>query len=326
MERTGSDRPTELSDASLMEGPYRDLGAGFARLTGVEGLRRSPRRLRFVEDALVELLRNARDAGARNVYVASSLRARRYRALTVIDDGCGIPETHKRLIFEPGVTTRHLRPVRDGAAGAAHGGGLSLHHIKNAAVSAEVCSASSPTSLRVVFDTEFLPERSLQSSSRHSGSNLQATLAKFVQAPNAPRLYHASPARILARLLKNRIIHRIEGAGSSEGMRQEAEALGLEVSSRTVQRILGGEVEAAGEVAEGGGGGRGGSTSGRAGGRRGGEGPILSVGEGELAVIGAVLRRAARASYLELSGLVVEKRPGEIVVKASVYEPEEEYE
>jgi hypothetical protein len=38
----------------------------------------------------------------------------------------------------------------------------------------------------VVFDTEFLPERSLQSSSRPSGSNLLATLAKFVQAPNAP--------------------------------------------------------------------------------------------------------------------------------------------
>jgi len=308
-----------------MEGPYRDLGAGFARLTGVEGLRRSPRRLRSVEDALVELLRNARDAGARNVYVASSLRARRYRALTVIDDGRGIPETHKRLIFEPGVTTRHLRPVEDVAAGSAHGAGLSLHHIKNAAVTAEVCSASSPTSLRVVFDTEFLPERSLQSNSRPSGSNLPATLAKFVQAPNAPRLYHASPARILARLLNNRIIHPSKDAGSSEGVRRKAEALGLEVSSRTVQRVLGGEVEAAGEVAEGGGGG-GGRASGRAGGRRGGEGPILSVGEGELAEIGAVLSRAARASYLELSGLVVEKRPGEIVVKARVYEPEEEYE
>jgi Histidine kinase-, DNA gyrase B-, and HSP90-like ATPase len=326
MGRTGSDRPTALLDASLMEGPYRDLGAGFARLTGVEGLRRSPRRLRSVEDALVELLRNARDAGARNVYVASSLRARRYRALTVIDDGRGIPETHKRLIFEPGVTTRHLRPVEDRAAGSAHGAGLSLHHIKNAAVSAEVCSSSSPTSLRVVFDTEFLPERSLQSNSRHSGSNLPATLAKFVQAPNAPRLYHASPARILARLLKNRIIRWSEGTGLSERVRQEAEALGLEVSSRTVQRVLGGEVEAAGEVAEGGGGERGGRTSGRVGGRRGGEGPILSVGEGELAEIGAVLRRAARASYLELSGLVVEKRAGEIVVRARVYEPEEEYE
>src|SRR5215207_2024413 len=326
MGRTGSDRPTALLDAFLMEGPYRDLGAGFARLTGVEGLRRSPRRLRSVEDALVELLRNARDAGARNVYVASSLRARRFRALTVIDDGRGMPETHKRLIFEPGVTTRHLRPVLDGAAGSAHGAGLSLHHIKNAAVSAEVCSASSPTSLRVVFDTEFLPERSLQSTSRHSGSNLPATLANFAQAPNVPRLYHASPARILARLLKNRIIHPSESSGSSEGVREEAQALGLEVSSRTVQRVLGGEVEAAGEVAEGGGGERGSRTSGRGGGRRGGEGPILSVGEGELAEIGAVLRRAARASYLGLSGLVVEKRPGEIVVKARVYEPEEEYE
>ncbi len=316
-----------------MEGPYRDLGAGFARLTGVEGLRRSPRRLRSVEDALVELLRNARDAGARNVYVASSLRARRYRALTVIDDGRGIPETHKRLIFEPGVTTRHLRPVEDASAGSAHGAGLSLHHIKNAAVSAEVCSASSPTSLRVVFDTEFLPERSLQSNSRHSGSNLPATLAKFVRAPNAPRLYHASPARILARLLAKRIILRSEGTGSSEGVRQEAEALGLEVSSRTVQRVLGGKVEPAGEVAEegGGGGGGGGGRRGsraakRAGGRRGGEGPILSVGEGERAEIEAVLSRAARASYLELSGFVVEKRPGEIVVRARVYEPEEEYE
>ncbi len=47
-----------------MEGPYRDLGAGFARLTGVEGARRSPSRLTHVEDALLELLRNARDAGA----------------------------------------------------------------------------------------------------------------------------------------------------------------------------------------------------------------------------------------------------------------------
>ena len=309
-----------------MEGPYRDLGAGFARLTGVEGLRRSPRRLRSVEDALLELLRNSRDAGARNIYVASSLRARRYRTLIVIDDGRGIPETHKHLIFDPGVTTRHLRPVLEEAEGASHGAGLSLHHIKNAAVSAEVVSAASPTSLRVVFDTGSLPERSLQSNSRPSASNLPATLAKFVHAPNSPRLYHASPARILARLLENRIIHQSNGTGVSGEVRQKAEALGLGVSSRTVQRVLGGEVEAAEEVVDGGSGGRVGVASGRSGGRRGGGGPILSVGEGELAEISAVLRRAARASYLELSGLVLERRPGEVVLRVRVYEPEEEYE
>ena len=98
-----------------MEGPYRDLGSGFARLTGPEGARRNPSRLRYVEDALVELLRNARDAGATTIFVASTLKSRRYRVLTVIDDGGGIPETHTDLIFEPGVTSRHLRPVADRA-------------------------------------------------------------------------------------------------------------------------------------------------------------------------------------------------------------------
>jgi len=44
-----------------VEGPYRDLGAGFARLTGVEGARRGPSRITHVEDALLELARNARE-------------------------------------------------------------------------------------------------------------------------------------------------------------------------------------------------------------------------------------------------------------------------
>ncbi len=94
-----------------MEGPYRDLGAGFARLTGPEGARRGPSRITHVEDALLELARNARDASATSIYVASTLTDRRYRTLTVIDDGHGIPDSHKDLILEPGVTTRHLSPV-----------------------------------------------------------------------------------------------------------------------------------------------------------------------------------------------------------------------
>ena len=60
--------------------------------------------------------------------------------------------------------------------------------------------------------------------------------------------------------------------------------------------------------------------------RSGPEGPILPVGAEDLAQITAVLRRAARSSYLDLSGLDVEKRPGEVVLRARVYEPEEEYE
>lgn len=315
-----------------MEGPYRDLGAGFARLAGTEGLRRAPAPLRSVEDALYELLRNSRDAGASNIYVASSLRARRYRSLTVIDDGRGIPESHLHLIFEPGVTTRHLAPVPEltspTGTPAPHGAGLSLHHIRQAAVSTEVLSARAPTAIRAVFDTrQGLPEKSLQSTSKPAASNLLAVLYRFLQPPrqSPPNLYHGSPASILVCLLNTHIIHY--DSRSAVRLREEARSVGLEVSLRTAQRVLGGRIVAAEQV--------GGEVVSEdvAGGRRvaggggvGAGGPILRVGDDELSELLAVLRKVARASYLDLSDIAAEGRPGEIVIKARVYEPEEEYE
>jgi hypothetical protein len=321
-----------------LEGPYRDLGAGFARLSGTEGLRRSPGRLRSVEDALFELLRNSRDAGARNVYVASSLGARRYRRLVVIDDGRGIPETHKHLVFEPGVTSRHLNPVRETPAQvdlsethAPHGAGLSLYHVKNAALSAEVLSSSSPTAIKAVFDTRSLPERRLQSNAHPSKSNLPATLARFAadSGLHPPRLYHASPSRVLSRLLEHRIIQQSQGNGwEASRVREAALGLGLEVSLRTVQRVLAGRIPAAEEM----------TVDGISEGhevvgekpsvarRDDPGGPILSVGAEELAEIRAVLGRAAGSSYLELAGLDLEARPGEVILRARVYEREDEYE
>jgi len=309
-----------------MEGPYRDLGAGFARLTGLEGARRGPSRIAHIEDALLELLRNARDAGARSVYVASSLKDRRYRTLTVLDDGHGIPESHKDLIFEPGVTTRHLSPVPDPSdpAAAIHGAGLSLYHIKHAALGAEVLSASSPTSIKVTFDTRTLPERTLQSATRPSHSNLRATVQAFAQktnAPTRPSAYYGPPARILASLLHSRIIQQNEEAGR---LRETAEGLGLGVSLRTIQRILRGEVRPVeaerGRAGVGGSGARG-VRRGNAGG-----GPLLALGEEDRVGIADILGRAARAGYLEVEEVRFEVRPGEISFRARVYEPEEEYE
>ena len=307
-----------------MEGPYRDLGAGFARLAGIEGARRSPRHLRSVEDALYELLRNSRDAGANTIYVASSLKDRRYRHLVVIDDGFGIPDSHSHLVFEPGVTTRHLNPVHDAAS--PHGAGLSLYHIKSAALTAEVLSASSPTAIKAVFDVYALPEKSLQSGTRPSKTNLLATLAIFAAREKTRRLYHGSPASILARLLQNHIIQvseRLSNVRVVELVHREASRLGLVLSSRTVQRVLSGEVVAAREVVSDGGEERERPKNIR---RNGAEGPILRVDEEDLAEISAVLRRAARSSYLDLSNIELETRPGEVVIRALVYEPEEEYE
>ena len=306
-----------------MEGPYRDLGAGFARLTGLEGTRRGPSRIAHVEDALLELLRNARDAGAGSVYVASSLKDRRYRTLTVIDDGHGVPISHAALIFEPGVTTRHLSPVSDPLdPTAVHGAGLSLYHIRSAALAAELLSPSSPTSIRATFDTRTLPERALQSATRPSQSNLRATARSFAQKTNLP-LYYGPPARILATLLRNRII---QSGGEAARLGERASGLGLGVSLRTVQRIMRGEI---GPLSpESGAADGGGRASGGMGTRRGEDarGPVLALGEEERAGIADILGRAARAGFLEVEDVRFEVRPGEISFRARVYEPEEEYE
>ncbi|HET7269847.1 MAG TPA: hypothetical protein VFI90_02055, partial [Rubrobacter sp.] len=57
-----------------------------------------------------------------------------------------------------------------------------------------------------------------------------------------------------------------------------------------------------------------------------GEGPVLSLREEETARIADILRQAARAGYMEVEDVRLESRPGEISLKARVYEPEEEYE
>ena len=313
-----------------MEGPYRDLGAGFARLTGLEGARRGPSRISHVEDALLELLRNARDAGASRIFVASTLKNKRYRTLTVMDDGHGIPETHRDLILEPGVTTRHLDPVThpEDPPAAPHGAGLSLYQIKSRSLDTRVLSASNPTSIQTTFDTNTLPERALQSTTRPSNTNLRATLLSFTNSTNRQgktlEAYYGSPARILATLLYNRII---QPRKDIEDVRKVAVGLGLDLSARSVRRVLRGEVppeEAVSredEVAR--------SFvpwkhrvdyEGPA------SGPELRLGEEERAGITDILGRAALAEYLEVGDLRFQSRPGEISIIARVYEPEEEYE
>ena len=105
--------------------------------------------------------------------------------------------------------------------------------------------------------------------------------------------------------------------------------LGLELSLRTVQRVWRGEVMPVGAVSRAG---LGEDTVRKKADRRRIEdgtiedGPVLEVGEEERGAVADILRRAARAGYLEVGELELRTRPGEVYVRARVYEPEEEYE
>ena len=68
------------------------LGAGYVRLRVAEAERRQAKHdIRSVEDIVIELLRNSRDAGARHIYVATSKEGA-LRTITILDDGQGIPK------------------------------------------------------------------------------------------------------------------------------------------------------------------------------------------------------------------------------------------
>src|SRR5512133_2156879 len=73
------------------------LGDGYVRLRVSEAERRQAKHdIRSVEDVVVELLRNSRDAHARRVFLATG-REGDLRTLTFLDDGVGVPvHMHER--------------------------------------------------------------------------------------------------------------------------------------------------------------------------------------------------------------------------------------
>lgn len=83
-----------------------DLGDGYFRLRASEAQRRQAQQdIRCCEDVVIEMLRNSRDAGAKNIFVATNSQEN-YRNILIVDDGSGVPKTHHKLIFEPYVTSK----------------------------------------------------------------------------------------------------------------------------------------------------------------------------------------------------------------------------
>ncbi len=251
------------------------LGEGFVRLRVAEAERRQAKHdVRCVEDALIEMLRNARDAGARHIYVATSREGDR-RTTCVLDDGSGIPEDMHDRVFEARVTSK-LESVHMDRWGV-HGRGMALFSIRENAVSAEVMSSApgKGCALRVVTDATVLPERADQSSWPALGvdeegnetcvrgpHNIVRTCCEFaLEERGTCEVYLGSPAEVAATarararqtvegadllfldsLDELPVVERLRAASDARELREQATALGLEMSERTAHRIVSGQI------------------------------------------------------------------------------------
>ena len=253
------------------------FGDGFVRLDVSEAERRQAAHdIRWVEDAVLELLRNAREAGARNIYVASS-RERALRQIVVVDDGIGIPPAMHERIFEARVTSKLDTMAMD--AWGVHGRGMALYSISQNAEEARVAASATGlgSSIAVGFDTERLSERADQSTWPKAVDGEGDEGARALKGPHniiricvefaleedpGVEVYLGSPAEIVATLRERArqtadeasllfardlgalpLATRLLAASDARELEEQAHRLGIELSERTAHRILAGHIK-----------------------------------------------------------------------------------
>lgn len=251
-----------------------NLGDGYVRLKISEAERRQAKHdIRSSEDIVVELLRNARDAHAQRIFLASS-REGDTRTLTVIDDGIGVPPGMLERVFEPRVTSKLETMVMD--SWGVHGRGMALFSIRSNARDARIV-LSAPhkgTSVLVESDTTKLVERSDQSTwpiierdeaglarVARGPHNIVRSVVEFSLEHPGIDVFLGSPAEVLATLVmlarfeldeadllfcdepERLAVWQRPGASADAGeLTAAAVSLGLPISERTAHRILGGEI------------------------------------------------------------------------------------
>lgn len=282
-----------MADASLQEfietasnvSPFRvedDFGEGFVRLRSEEAERRQAAHdIRSSEDAVIELLRNSRDAHACNIFLATGREGDRRRIL-VIDDGDGIPAFMHGKIFEPRVTSK-LETVHMDKWGV-HGRGMALYSISVNSESARVVSSASGlgASIECVTDIRRLPEKADQSSfprfePAESGAlamrgprNIIRTACEFaIDCAPAVNVYLGSFSEIAATLLAFShasltlaqrafsddpdsfpLCKRLAFAADAGELQAIAGSMGLDLSERTCRRVIDGEIAPLASLAE----------------------------------------------------------------------------
>ncbi|MDR0347610.1 MAG: ATP-binding protein [Coriobacteriales bacterium] len=252
-----------------------NLGSGFVRLRSEEAERRQAKHdIRQVEDIVIEMLRNARDAQARAVYIATTKEGET-RSFTIIDDGEGIPTELHELIFEPRVTSKLETMLED--EWGVHGRGMALFSIKSNVTSARVVSSGVGlgAALAIEVNTDSLPEKTDQSTfpvieTGEDGMlrvvkgphNILRSALEFALAyRKAPNVYLGSPAAIAATLLEHGhrklsnddllfcddvgtlpINQRLAASADAADFMGNCARIGLDISERTAHRVLSGQI------------------------------------------------------------------------------------
>ncbi len=250
-----------------------DFGQGFVRLNVSEAERRQAKHdIQSMEDIILEMLRNSRDAGASTMFVASTKEDNLIRKVTIIDDGNGIPTELHEKVFEPRVTSKLENVITDRYG--IHGRGMALFSIKQAADEIELVFSSPGRGsvFKVETSMGLLNERKDQSTyptiKYRQGEpiiirgphNIIRTVLEFNLDNQDLTIYLGSPTEILATMYHLcaqgeddtgdvkaqdfkiwRCINSVKSAAMLSDVAERR--LGLKVSVRNAQRIVSNRVD-----------------------------------------------------------------------------------
>lgn len=252
-----------------------DLGQGYVRIKSSEAERRQAiQDIRCSEDIVLEMLRNARDAGAKNIFLAFG-RVGKMRTIVIVDDGCGVPFDYHERIFQPRVTSKLDSAKLD--KWGIHGRGMALYSIAANADYSRI-QKSEPglgAAIKVKTNTDALPERADQSTfpifertdagfTMRGPKNILRTAAEFAfEHRNSIQVYCGTDTEIVATLYDHGIRELPASvrlfAATDEGIAitqsialsqdehqlvERVSELGITISSRSARRILDGEISA----------------------------------------------------------------------------------
>lgn len=251
----------------------QDFGGGFVKLKSSEAEKRQAAQdIRSTEDIVIELLRNARDASARHIFVALQ-RDEDARVIVIIDDGEGIPPSMHERVFEPRVTSKLDTAHMD--KWGMHGRGMALYSVSANAEQACVkdSNAGIGTSMFVKTDLRTLGEKTDQSTfprfevvdgtyAMRGPRNILRTAAEFtLEHRDDLEVYCGSFTEIAATLYEygmastspglrafrcadddTPLVKRLAFSVDPLSFTQCSESLGLSLSQRSARRIMDGEI------------------------------------------------------------------------------------